>query len=68
MRNLFRKLISGVAAAALAISIVPAAAFAAGNNQQTHITILGTSDMHGNPWGYSYEDDKETANNGMARL
>ena len=68
MRNLFRKLISGVAAAALAISIFPAAAFAAGNNQQTHITILGTSDMHGNPWGYSYEDDKETANNGMARL
>ena len=68
MRNLFRKLISGVAAAALAISIFPAAAFAAGNDQQTHITILGTSDMHGNPWGYSYEDDKETANNGMARL
>ena len=50
MRNLFRKLISGVAAAALAISIFPAAAFAAGNDQQTHITILGTSDMHGNPW------------------
>ena len=34
----------------------------------THITILGTSDLHGNIWGFSYEDSKETANNGMARL
>ena len=34
----------------------------------THITILGTSDLHGNIWGYSYEDSKETDNNGMARL
>lgn len=33
-----------------------------------HITVLGTSDMHGNIWGYSYEDNSETANNGMARL
>ena len=22
----------------------------------THIVILGTSDMHGNVWGWSYED------------
>ena len=34
----------------------------------THIVILGTSDMHGNIWGWSYEDGKETARNGMARL
>ena len=34
----------------------------------THITILGTSDLHGNIWGFSYEDSKETANNGMARV
>ena len=33
-----------------------------------HITVIGTSDMHGNIWGYSYEDNSETANNGMARL
>lgn len=33
-----------------------------------HITVIGTSDMHGNIWGYSYEDNAETANNGMARL
>ncbi len=32
------------------------------------ITVLGTTDMHGNIWGYSYEDNKETTNNGMARV
>ena len=36
--------------------------------ESRHITILGTSDMHGNIWGYSYEDNKETDNDGMARL
>lgn len=34
----------------------------------THIVILGTSDMHGNVWAWSYEDGTETSNNGMARL
>ena len=33
-----------------------------------HVVILGTSDIHGNIWGYSYEDNAETGNNGMARL
>lgn len=36
--------------------------------EDTHIVILGTSDMHGNIWGWSYEDGRETENNGMARL
>lgn len=36
--------------------------------ESTHVVILGTSDMHGNIWGWSYEDDTETTNNGMARL
>lgn len=34
----------------------------------THVVILATSDMHGNVWGYSYEDNAESTNNGMARL
>ncbi len=34
----------------------------------THVVILGTSDMHGNIWGWAYEDGAETANSGMARL
>ena len=33
-----------------------------------HFVILCTSDMHGNVWSYSYEDNAETENNGMARL
>ena len=60
-----RRLLSLLATGALLTSLMPAA-FAAGNEK--HITILGTSDMHGNIWGYSYEDNKETDNNGMARL
>ena len=36
--------------------------------EDTHIVILGTSDMHGNVWGWSYEDGAETSNTGMARL
>ena len=35
---------------------------------ENHVVILATSDMHGNIWGYSYEDNAETDNNGMARL
>ena len=41
---------------------------AAPEAEETHVIILGTSDMHGNVWGYSYEDNAETTNNGMARL
>ena len=36
--------------------------------EETHAVILATSDMHANIWGYSYEDNKETDNNGMSRL
>ncbi|MBQ5781445.1 MAG: 5'-nucleotidase C-terminal domain-containing protein [Spirochaetaceae bacterium] len=39
-----------------------------GNGGETHLTILGTSDLHGNIWGYSYEDNKESSNNGVARV
>ena len=33
-----------------------------------HLIILGTSDIHGNLWGFSYEDNKETDDNGLAKL
>jgi 2',3'-cyclic-nucleotide 2'-phosphodiesterase/3'-nucleotidase len=36
--------------------------------QPQKITIIGTTDLHGNVWGFSYENDKETTNNGMARV
>lgn len=41
---------------------------AAAAEKNTHVVILGTSDMHGNVLGWSYEDGKETGNSGMARL
>ena len=47
---------------ALMVSCAPSA----GN--ETHIVILATSDLHGNVWGYTYEDNAESSNNGMARL
>lgn len=34
----------------------------------THITIIGTTDLHGNIWGFSYEDNAETDGTGMARI
>ena len=33
-----------------------------------HVVVLATSDMHGNIWGFSYEENRETTNDGMARL
>ena len=41
---------------------------ASASEEGKHVVILATSDMHGNIWGWSYEDNAETANNGMARL
>jgi 2',3'-cyclic-nucleotide 2'-phosphodiesterase/3'-nucleotidase len=51
--------------AALLLALISCMALA---EEDTHIVILATSDLHGNIWGYSYEDNAETANNGMARL
>lgn len=65
MQHRFRKLLAGALAATMLAGMLPAALAAEG---ETTITILGTSDMHGNVWGYSYEDNKESTNNGMARL
>lgn len=53
----------------MGLSLLPTAALAAeADSGEKHLTILGTSDMHGNIWGFSYEDNSETTNNGMARL
>ena len=45
-------------------SLTQGAAKSAAQASKT-ITVLGTTDMHGNIWGYSYEDNKETTNNGI---
>ncbi|MGX6969455.1 5'-nucleotidase C-terminal domain-containing protein [Vagococcus bubulae] len=40
---------------------------AASNEKEKNLTILGTTDVHGNIWNYSYEDNKE-AGNGLAKV
>lgn len=61
----FRSLLAVLMTVAMVLSMVGSAFAAEG---EKHITILGTSDMHGNIWGYSYEDMKESAADGMARV
>lgn len=44
--------------------------FAQGYNEMPKaktITVLATTDIHSDIWGFSYENDKETTNTGMAR-
>lgn len=61
-----RALLSAALTICMLASLVPAA-FAADTGEK-HLTILGTSDLHSNVWGFSYEDSKESTNNGMARV
>ena len=58
--NTLRKLLVCVLVCALGLYATAAA------EGETTITILGTSDLHGNIWGYSYEDNTENTNRGMA--
>jgi 2',3'-cyclic-nucleotide 2'-phosphodiesterase (5'-nucleotidase family) len=60
-----RALFAALLAVVMLISLMPAALAADGGQKQ--ITIIGTSDIHGNIWGYSYENNKETKD-GMARI
>ncbi len=57
--------------AALFLSLAflsPVAALANADKGPQTITILGTTDIHSNIIGFSYENDKATTNNGLARL
>ena len=65
-RKNLRTLLAGVMTAAMLVSLVPAALAAEGD--ETRLTIIGTSDTHGNIWGYSYEDMKESSADGLARI
>lgn len=59
-----RTLTAALLAVVMLVALAPAA-FAADGDKQ--ITILGTSDVHGNVWGYSYENNAETTD-GLARV
>ena len=69
MKNLFsRKLLCLVSALTLIGLMVPCTASAEDKEEDIHAVILLTSDLHANTWGYSYEDNTETTNNGMPRV
>lgn len=66
MNKRLRKLLAGMLAVVMLAGMLPAALAAEGEDTTT-ITIIGTSDTHGNVWGYSYEDNKESAG-GLAAI
>ena len=66
MKRSLKKTVSVLAVLLLAAGLLSQAVIA--QEGEKHIVILATSDMHANIWGYSYEDNSETTNNGMARL
>ena len=61
----FGKILSVALSMAMVLSLSVTALAADG---ETHLTIIGTSDTHGNIWGYSYEDMKESTGDGLARI
>ncbi|ERT61508.1 2',3'-cyclic-nucleotide 2'-phosphodiesterase/3'-nucleotidase [Peptoniphilus koenoeneniae] len=61
-----KKKISKILSAFIMLSMLLTFAFA--DSQKINLTIIGTSDIHANPYGYSYEDNKEGKNNGLARI
>jgi len=65
MKNRLRKLLCAGLCAAMLGSLLPAALASEGD---TTLTIIATSDTHGNVWGYSYEDNKESSKDGLARI
>ena len=62
------KLLASVLAVGMLASLAPAALAAGEEGGDTHVTILGTSDTHSNIWGFAYEDNQESSNNGLARV
>ena len=70
IKNMFsRKPVSLAFALSLIVLMLPFTVFAEEQSgEDTHVVILLTSDLHSNVWGYSYEDNTETTNNGMARV
>ena len=67
MRELCRSVFRFTLPAVLAVMLFSCAAIAQ-EGEETHVVILATSDMHGDVWGYSYEDNAPTDNSGMSRL
>ncbi len=62
-----RRILLAILMPVLAIFLI-SCTFSVSIEKDTHVVILATSDIHGNIWGYSYQDDTETKDSGMARL
>lgn len=52
----------------MVISLSLGSLFAQPLGETQNLTILATTDLHSNVWGFSYENDKESNNDGMARV
>lgn len=63
--QLGKKLLAAVMVVLMVATLLPTALAAEG---EKHLVIIGTSDTHGNIWGYSYEDMKESQKDGLARI
>ena len=63
-----KKLLVFILVLAMSIVGIPFISNAQALPNEVHLTILGTSDTHSNLYGFSYENGKESTNNGMARV
>ncbi len=68
MKNRFIRIIATTLLILLTVTSMVGATGTREYHGQTHIVVLGTTDIHSNVWGFSYENNKETTNDGMARL
>lgn len=62
-----KKIIVMLLALVMVFQLLPVTAMSAAE-ETVDLTILATSDTHANLYGYSYEDSKETTNDGLARV
>jgi len=65
MNQRLRKFLAGGLAALMLVGLLPAALAAEGD---VTLTIIATSDTHGNVWGWSYEDGKESTSGSLAQV
>lgn len=67
MRSLSRKLVSSFLSMVLCLTFMMPATLQAQTLKQVNVTILGTSDMHGNVTSWVYEAGRDFENSGFAR-
>ena len=66
-KRLYSLLLTMFLVLSIVITPLQEVAFASGS-ETVHITILGTTDIHGNIYNWSYEDGQEVDNIGLAKI